>query len=344
MRKIAFFFFLLVIGGAMSSCSRDTPSIKYDKNGLPILKDRHLVAYVAAREEVGEALLSSFCKPRGCTYEFIRLSTEEILRRVEAEAGNPKADIIIGGTLDAHQTMKQKNLSIPVTSQHTNSLSKAVKDKDGFWYGYEVEQLAIAINKERWNEEIAPLGLSYPTEWKDLLHPAYAGKIVMPDPNVSGTAYTLFQSLIDTFGEEEAKRYVKSLAKQVAEITVNGYMPAEYVASGEYMIGINFMGDQRMLQKQGFPILSKVPEQTGLSVNAISKLKHAPSGIIADLFIDYCLSEEAGHILEKVSFGVPTMLAKNQKEIEGQPVRRTNKNVSDSGVIEIWNRQRLSQK
>ncbi|PGS06370.1 ABC transporter substrate-binding protein [Bacillus pseudomycoides] len=344
MRKIAFFFFLLVIGGAMSSCSRDTTSIKYSKNGLPILKDRHLVAYVAAREEVGEALLSSFCKPRGCTYEFIRLSTEELLRRVEEEAGNPKADIIIGGTLDAHQMMKQKNLSIPVTSQHASSISKAVKDKDGFWYGYEVEKLAIAINKERWNKEIAPLGLSYPTEWKDLLHPAYAGKIAMPDPNVSGTAYTLFQSLIDTFGEEETKGYVRSLAKQVAEVTVNGYMPAEYVASGEYMIGINFMGDQRMLQKQGFPILSKVPEQTGLSVNAISKLKHAPSGIIADLFIDYCLSEEAGHILEKVSFGVPTMLAKNQKEIEGQPVRRTNKNVSDSGVIEIWNRQRLSQK
>lgn len=108
MRKIAFFFFLLVIGGAMSSCSRDTTSIKYNKSGLPILNDRHLVAYVAAREEVGEALLSSFCKPRGCTYEFIRLSTEELLRRVEEEAGNPKADIIIGGTVDAHQMMKQK--------------------------------------------------------------------------------------------------------------------------------------------------------------------------------------------------------------------------------------------
>lgn len=60
MRKIAFFFFLLVIGGAMSSCSRDTTSIKYNKSGLPILDDRHLVAYVAAREEVGEALLHHF--------------------------------------------------------------------------------------------------------------------------------------------------------------------------------------------------------------------------------------------------------------------------------------------
>lgn len=228
-------------------------------------------------------------------------------------------------------------------SQHANRISKTVKDKDGYWYGYEVEKLAIAINKERWNEEIAPLGLSYPLRWKDLLNPVYKGKIVMPDPNVSGTAYTFFQSLIDTLGEEEAKEYVKNLAEQIGEVTVNGYIPAELVASGEYMIGINFMGDQRMLQKQGFPILSNEPEQTGLSVNAISKLKRAPSSIIADLFIDYCLSEEAGHILEKVSFGVPTMFAKNEKEIEGQPVRKTNQNISNSGIIEIWNRQRLSE-
>ena len=117
------------------------------------MDDRHIVAYVAAREEVGEALLSSFCKPRGCTYEFIRLSTEELLRRVEEEAGNPKADIIIGGTVDAHQMMKQKPF-YSCDKPTCKSYFKTVKDKDGYWYGYEVEKLAIAINKERWNEEI----------------------------------------------------------------------------------------------------------------------------------------------------------------------------------------------
>ena len=107
---------------------------------------------------------------------------------------------------------------------------------------------------------------------------------------------------------------MKSLAEQVGEVTVNGYIPAELVASGEYMIGINFMGDQRMLQKQGFPILSNEPEQTGLSVNAISKLKRAPSGIIADLFIDYCLSEEAGHILEKCRLAYQRCLRRMRKK------------------------------
>ena len=63
-----------------------------------------------------------------------------------------------------------------------------------------------------------------------------------------------FQSLIDTVGEEEAKEYVKNFAGQVGEVTVNGYMPVELVASGEYMIGINFMGDQRMLQNKAFQL------------------------------------------------------------------------------------------
>lgn len=123
MRKIAFFFFLLVIGGAMSSCSRDTTSIKYNKSGLPILDDRHLVAYVAAREEVGEALLSSFCKPRGCTYEFIRLSTEELLRRVEEEAGTESGYYYWRYGRRASND-EAKNLSIPITSQHANRISK----------------------------------------------------------------------------------------------------------------------------------------------------------------------------------------------------------------------------
>ena len=53
-----------------------------------------------------------------------------------------------------------------------------MKDKDGYWYGYEVEKLAIAINKERWNEEIAPLGFPYPSRWQDLLNPVYKERLL----------------------------------------------------------------------------------------------------------------------------------------------------------------------
>ena len=173
----------------MSSCSRDTTSIKYSK-----MVSLFWMIVILLRMWLVRKLVKRYFHhfvSRGCTYEFIRLSTEELLRRVEEEAGNPKADIIIGGTVDAHQMMKQKPF-YSCDKPTCKSYFKTVKDKDGYWYGYEVEKLAIAINKERWNEEIAPLGLSYPLRWKDLLNPVYKGKIVMPDPNVSGTAYTFF--------------------------------------------------------------------------------------------------------------------------------------------------------
>ena len=128
-----------------------------------------------------------------------------------------------------------------------------MKDKDGYWYGYEVEKLAIAINKERWNEELAPLGLPYPSRWQDLLNPVYKKDCYARSKCFRNSLY-VFQSLIDTVGEEEAKEYVKNFAGQVGEVTVNGYMPVELVASGEYMIGINFMGDQRMLQNKAFQL------------------------------------------------------------------------------------------
>ncbi|MER2033708.1 MAG: ABC transporter substrate-binding protein, partial [Exiguobacterium indicum] len=31
----------------------------------------HLTAYVSAKEDIGRALLSSYCEQAGCTYEFV---------------------------------------------------------------------------------------------------------------------------------------------------------------------------------------------------------------------------------------------------------------------------------
>lgn len=102
MRKIVFFFFLLVIGGVMFSCFWDIIFIKYSKNGFFILDDCYIVVYVVVCEEVGEVLFLLFCKLCGCMYEFICFLIEEFFCRVEEEVGNLKVDIIIGGIVDVY--------------------------------------------------------------------------------------------------------------------------------------------------------------------------------------------------------------------------------------------------
>ncbi|MCG7410161.1 ABC transporter substrate-binding protein [Paenibacillus sp. ACRRX] len=342
--KRLLFFLLVVCLMTQAACSNEHHAITVDEQGYPELKGRHLVAYVAAREEVGSALLSSFCQRTGCTYEYIRLSTEEILRRVSKEALKPQADLVIGGTVDAHLTMKQEKLSSPINSANLTAIPAALKDEDRYWAGYEVEQLSIAINEERWRKEFQPMGLSLPTAWEDLLHPAYRGSLVMPDPNYSGTAYTFLLSLYEAWGERRASDYVRKLNDNIGSLTVNGYMPAQSVSAGEYVIGINFLGDQRKLREAGFDLLSSVPKDTGLSVNAISKLRHAPNEGVADWFIDYSLSQDAAAILEHVSFGTPTVQRDKIARLNTKVVPIHHSLTQHEQIIQLWNRLRAAKK
>ena len=65
----------------------------------PNLKGKHLTVYVALREEEAKSLLEKFKKETGCTYEYIKLPTEEAVKRILDEKNSPNGDIFIGGKI-----------------------------------------------------------------------------------------------------------------------------------------------------------------------------------------------------------------------------------------------------
>ncbi|MFD3158660.1 ABC transporter substrate-binding protein [Haloimpatiens sp. FM7330] len=295
---------ILVIIIICSGCSSSKEKIIYKKNGYPDLIGKHLVVYVASREEVGKRLLEIFKEKTGCTYEYMRMPTEEALRRVRLEKKCPKADIFIGGTCDAHINMKKEYLSEKYESNNSVNVYDDYKDEDGYWTGIELEPISIVVNKDRWDKEFSSMGLEVPKTFEDLLNPVYKGEIVMPDPYTSGTAYTFITSLVQNMGEEKAKTYFKKLKYNVGQFTMNGYTPCQKVGTGEYLIGINFFGDQLMMKKSGFNLICNVPKDAGWTIDSISKIKNGPNGTIGNLFIDFCLSKEAGNILKNMSMGI----------------------------------------
>lgn len=333
------FSLLTTITLLIVSCSNSTTPISYDKKGLPNLKGHHLVAYVATREEVGEALLSSFCQQRGCTYEFLRLSAEEIVRRVTEERHAPKADFVIGGTLDAHIVMKSKQLSTPISIEHKDSLPKELYDSENYWFGFEIHQLAIAVNTELWQKVMNDTPIPPSLSLKDLTDERFKGKIVMSDPNFSGTAFTLFSSIAQTMSKTDAQTFVKQLSENTGAVTVNGFMPIQMVGSGEYMLSFNFLGSQ----PPGLPIKTIQLKGKALStISGLSKLKHAPNGQVVDLFIEYCLSDDAGKIMRQVSYGTPIAKVSEQPIVDSAPpFQKTVQHTKE--LIEYWNKLRLSQ-
>lgn len=54
----------------------------------------------------------------------------------------------------------------------------------------------------------------------------------MPDPNSSGTAYTMLATLVQVMGEEKGLAYFKNLHKNVNQYTKSGIAPVQAVGSG----------------------------------------------------------------------------------------------------------------
>ncbi|MBZ6485121.1 extracellular solute-binding protein [Priestia aryabhattai] len=343
MKKLSLFCLLITIILLITSCSNSKTPISYDKNGIPNLKGYHLIAYVATRQEVGEALLSSFCEQRGCTYELMKLSAEEIVRRVTEERHDPKADVVIGGTLDAHIALKSKHLLTPVSIKHKNSLSREFYDPENYWFGYEFNQLAIAVNLENWQMDISDPRILPSLSLQNLTDERFKGKIVIPDPNFSGTAFTLFLLITQTMNKSDALSFVKKLSKNTKIATINGFMPGQMVGSGEYLLGINFIGDQRMLREAGLPIKSIRIKGPSLSINGLSRLKNAPNGQVANLFIDYCLSNDAAKIIERVSYGTPISKASKHQLLFHSDISFLQTVQRTKSLIEYWNSLRLSE-
>ncbi len=305
LKKYIYFIFIVFILLNTTSCGKKSLNITY-KNGYPDLKGKHLVVYVASRDEVGKSLLELFKEKTGCTYEYMRMPTEKGVERVRLEKKYPKADIFMGGSCDAHEMMKEEKLSERYISENYSEIEDQYKDKKGYWTGIEIEPLSIAINKDRWEKEFSSKGIKIPKNYEDLLNPIYKGEIVMPDPKTSGTAYTMIASLMQILGKNKALRLLKGIKSNVGKFTINGYTPAQKVGTGEYLIGINFLGDQLLVKKSGFNIISNIPNNAGWNIDSVSKIKNAPNGDIGNLFIDFCTSKEVGNTLKKISMGMPT--------------------------------------
>ncbi len=84
---------------------------------------------------------------------------------------------------------------------------KAHEASKGHCTGVSSGAIGIVYNREL----VARKNLPIPRTWEDLLNPAYKGEVQMPNPNSSGTAYTIIAGLIQIWNEDKAFDYLKKL-------------------------------------------------------------------------------------------------------------------------------------
>jgi iron(III) transport system substrate-binding protein len=265
-----------------------------------------LMVYGAIHEYEIARLLDAFTRETGIKADFFRASAGVLVARITAEAAAPKADIFLGGPAESHEVLAARGLLEQYRSPVAAEIDARFHSPDGYWHGFYLGALGIAVHVPRFEKEIKPLGVDYPKTWECLLHPAYKGEFLVANARTSGTAYTFVVTQLLRLGEEAGWEFLEALHKNVHHYPVAGAAPALKAAAGESIIGVSFGHDILKPIAAGFPLRLIYPPQTGWEIGAISIIKGGPNLENAKRFVDWMLGREAGQLHTDLSLRIST--------------------------------------
>ena len=151
--------------------------------------------------------------------------------------------------------------------------------------------------------------------------------VASPNPNASGTGYTMVASMVQAYGEAKAFDLLKRIPRNVAEYTRAGAAPGVLAGRGEVAIGVTFVHDAVLQILSGFPVTyGSARDGTGYEIGGISLVKGPPSRANGIAFIEWALSPEAQALAEQAkSYQLPS----NAKT----PVAKVSPRFQDFNVI-----------
>ncbi|MCE1196702.1 ABC transporter substrate-binding protein [bacterium] len=254
--------------------------------------------YTTLEEPLAKELFDLFQKETGIQVNWQRLSGGEVESRLEAEKSNPQASIWVGGVGLNHMSAKIKGLTTPYKSKMLANTPPEYRDTENYWVGLYLGPLSFITNNKIAKEQ----GLVPPKSWADLLKPEYKGKIRMPNPTTSGTAYNMVTTLRYVFKGDEEKvfDYLQKLDKNIDQYTKSGSAPGKSVAIGEIPIAVGYAHDQVKLRVEGADVTITIPsEGTGFEIASMSLVKGGPDAVNAKKLYDWVLQPAAQAIIAK---------------------------------------------
>jgi iron(III) transport system substrate-binding protein len=256
--------------------------------------------YDAFDTEEAKYYIDAFEKETGINVEFVRMSSGEVLARVEAEAANPQATVWHAGSNTSHINAASKGLLTPYKPKTDFELPDSMHAKDWAWTGFYTGAIGFVTNTNFLKKN----GVKAPTSWDDLLNPAFAKNVALAYPYTSGTAYTTYATLIQMWGLEKTLDWWEKFDKQnVLQYTNSGTGCIPMAGLGEVAVGIAFSHD--ILAKgvnKGYPVVMTFPKEgTGYEIGGLSLIKGGPEPELGKQFIDWCFTVKAQDLFQKYS-------------------------------------------
>lgn len=258
------------------------------------------ILHIYTAFDTGEAkyYIDAFEADTGIKVEWVRMSSGEVLARVEAEARNPQASVWHAGSNTSHINAASKGLLEPYKPNIDFTLPANFHAKNWDWTGFYTGAIGFISNKNFLKKH----NISAPASWKDLLNPVFAKNVVIAYPYTSGTSYTTFATLIQLYGlDTTLDWWAKFDKKSIMQYTKSGTGCIPMVGLGEAAVGIAFSHDILAKGiKKGYPVVMTFPKEgTGYEIGGLSLIKGGPEPELGKKFIDWNLSVKGQNLFQK---------------------------------------------
>jgi len=248
----------------------------------------NLVVYSSVDEANARKILNAFVEDTGIEVDFVFLSSGPALARIEAESNNPQADVWFGAPLENHIIAKERGLTQAYKTLSVYGVSPEFYDVEGYYHPIYMNPLGVGVN----TSVLEQIKASLPDSWEDLLASEYSRMIQYPNPQSSGTAYSLITGLVKVYGEDGAFEYLKNLAPNIQTYTQSGTGPSKAVGPGQVALGIQFTPAFFQFMEQGYPVSVVFPKEgVPYEVASVSILKGAKNLEDAQKLIDWVVSK-----------------------------------------------------
>ncbi|MDQ7820243.1 MAG: ABC transporter substrate-binding protein [Armatimonadota bacterium] len=268
-----------------------------------------LVVYSALPDLETSLIHREFTRRTGIQVDALVVPAAGTLQaRIRTEKDRPRADVFVGGSRDFHIPLAREGLLLPYRSPVAAQakINPAYLDPDGYWHGWYLGALAIIVNTERFERELAPRGVRKPATWDDLIRPEFRGHFVMPSPVTTGGGYIFVAAQIFRLGEERAWAYLRALNANASQYTPTAPGTITLLERGEAIVGMMWAHEAigaRVLRAA--PLEVTVPPDTGYEVGAVSIVKGGPNPEGAKAYVDFLMTRVPQDINARYGFRYP---------------------------------------
>jgi len=166
-----------------------------------------------------------FEKKTGIKVSTVRLGGGEAMKRIQAEKDRPLCDIFRSGDVPVLDAAKE--YFMPYRSPQAKGLPAGYIDKTERWTSTNTRIMIIMVNKSLVKHA------EIPWAWKGLLDPRSKGKVVMANPEKSGSAYAQVYGIWKLYDWDGIRKLIAN-----AKVLGSSSLIYKGVAAGEYPVGI----------------------------------------------------------------------------------------------------------